>query len=102
VWPKVKEKTMTRSARQCCLGAKVIIAEWIRKFVWTIYDGIPWLLWADSCQVNVQTQQGCTKDGPILLDWLIHSFETHYSAMGWTLIIASFEANQFKCCPGKQ
>jgi hypothetical protein len=61
----------------------------IWKFVWTVYDGMPWLILADSCQVNVQTQQGCTKDRLIFIDWLIQSFETHHSTMGWTLIIAA-------------
>ena len=51
---------------------------------------------ADSRQVNVQTQQGCTTDDSILIDRLIYSFKTHHSEMGRTLIIASFEAQSIR------
>jgi len=58
---------------------------------------MPWLLLADSCQVKYKhNEQGCTKDSPILIDWLILSCETHHSAMGWTLIIASFKAQSIR------
>jgi hypothetical protein len=51
---------------------------------------------ADSCQVNVQTQQGCKKDSPILINWLILRCETHHFAMGWNLIIALFKAQSIQ------
>jgi len=59
---------------------------------------MPWLLLDDSCQVQYKhNEQGCTKDSPILIEcWLILSCETHHSAMGWTLIIASFKAQSIR------
>ena len=45
---------------------------------------------------QVQTQRKCTKDSPILIDWLILSCETYHSAMGWTLIIALFKAQSIR------
>ena len=58
---------------------------------------MPWLLLADSCQVKYKhNERGCTKDSPILIDWLILSCETHHSAMGWTVIIASFKARSIR------
>ena len=54
---------------------------------------------AESCQVKYKhNKRGCTKDSPILIDWLILSCETHHDSaiMGWTLIIASFKAQSIR------
>jgi hypothetical protein len=58
------------------------------------YHGCSWLTVAKSMYKH--NKQGCTKDSPILIEWLIHSIATYHYAMRWTLIIASFEAQSIR------
>ena len=53
--------------------------------------GCSWLTAAKS-STNT-TSKGAQKT---VHDWLIISCETHHSAMGWTLIIASFKAQSIR------
>jgi len=55
------------------------------------YHGCSWLTAAKS-STNT-TSEGAQKT---VHDWLILSCETHHSAMGWTLIIASFKAQSIR------
>ena len=50
--------------------------------------------WLTAAKSNTNTMsQGAQKT---VHDWLIISCETHHSAMGWTLIIASFKAQSIR------
>ena len=62
--------------------------------------GCSWLTVGKSSKYK-HNKQWCTKDSPILIDWLILSCETYHSAMGWTLIIALFKAQSTRMLSGE-